>query len=579
MKKFVLIALTAACLFVVSNSFSASPLVPESSGGSDVFAGDNMAGLKSTSGDEKVEPWPQIDWPGYYVENGETITVEIRLRNYNLLTTEYTVAGVMTSPTEGWLDVKDTTYVVEPEQYFSFDVGITAPLDGPMFVEGEIIVCEITPPADTFCMPISIHVWTSPGPIEEPGIYDTVASSSQWDGKGLDQYVGLVASNHGEQGHEGWGEVNLDFVKGGVDCDDNATVYLYSGSPFVMIKRPEGVSITSSHYSTNVGSGFCWVPLPGYPMSEGLEVADGYEYDTLYTGRMVNRDTTMWMERTYFSPRSYAEIHNFVAVRTVVGAYATILDSIAIGEITDWDVPSDALGNIGSPNVANIGFVQGNPFLFIKGYSDTVGCTVNEQRFATNVFVGKHYSNQTAYSATYDYWGASAVNVRQFLDFDTLTNEPPTWLWDSLYVRNGIVGSPDIIDQGEILTYGFYNGLNINTELVFWTVYVTGYEAADQEAVESEVATALHWVRRVSESQCCEGLRGDIDFDGGIQPSIGDLTALISKMFINLNQSICYEEANLDGSQPEGPGSISLGDLVVLIDIMFISLSDPPACP
>ena len=78
---------------------------------------------------------------------------------------------------------------------------------------------------------------------------------------------------------------------------------------------------------------------------------------------------------------------------------------------------------------------------------------------------------------------------------------------------------------------------------------------------------------------CCVFRRGNVDNDPADAVSLGDLTALIDILFISLGDPVCWEEANLDGSLPEGPGSISLGDLTALIDVLFISLNEPPLCP
>ena len=80
-------------------------------------------------------------------------------------------------------------------------------------------------------------------------------------------------------------------------------------------------------------------------------------------------------------------------------------------------------------------------------------------------------------------------------------------------------------------------------------------------------------------SNCCIGVRGNIDGSPGDEVSLGDLTAIIDHLFISLNPPLCWAEANLDGSLPEGPGSVSLGDLTALVDILFISLRTPPPCP
>ena len=78
---------------------------------------------------------------------------------------------------------------------------------------------------------------------------------------------------------------------------------------------------------------------------------------------------------------------------------------------------------------------------------------------------------------------------------------------------------------------------------------------------------------------CCVGRRGNVDNSPDDLMSIGDLTKLIDILFISLLPPNCWEEANLDESQPEGEGSLSLGDLTALIDYLFITLEQPPPCP
>lgn len=81
-------------------------------------------------------------------------------------------------------------------------------------------------------------------------------------------------------------------------------------------------------------------------------------------------------------------------------------------------------------------------------------------------------------------------------------------------------------------------------------------------------------------SGCCVGLRGDLDGEGDPSiPTLGDLTVMIDHLFITLSPLDCWEEGNLDGSLPEGPGSVTLGDLTIIIDNLFISLTPTPPCP
>lgn len=78
---------------------------------------------------------------------------------------------------------------------------------------------------------------------------------------------------------------------------------------------------------------------------------------------------------------------------------------------------------------------------------------------------------------------------------------------------------------------------------------------------------------------CCRGTRGNIDNGIDDEVTLSDLTRMIYLLFISVDDFHCYEEANVDESQPEGPGSVTLGDLTLLIDHLFISLEPLPPCP
>jgi hypothetical protein len=77
---------------------------------------------------------------------------------------------------------------------------------------------------------------------------------------------------------------------------------------------------------------------------------------------------------------------------------------------------------------------------------------------------------------------------------------------------------------------------------------------------------------------CCAGFRGNVDFDPGNIVDIGDLTALISFLYIPPNpQPICMVEANVDGDLA---GLVDIGDLTALIAYLYIPPNPEPAiCP
>ena len=78
---------------------------------------------------------------------------------------------------------------------------------------------------------------------------------------------------------------------------------------------------------------------------------------------------------------------------------------------------------------------------------------------------------------------------------------------------------------------------------------------------------------------CCKGTRGNVDGSLDELVTIGDLTVLNDHLFGSLKPLDCWEEGNIDGSLPEGPGSVSMGDLTRMIDFLFISFTPLDACP
>ena len=79
---------------------------------------------------------------------------------------------------------------------------------------------------------------------------------------------------------------------------------------------------------------------------------------------------------------------------------------------------------------------------------------------------------------------------------------------------------------------------------------------------------------------CCAGeSRGNVDGSPDGEVSLGDLTRMIDYLFVSFEPLDCWEEGNVDESQPEGEGSVTLGDLTRLIDHLFVSFDSLPPCP
>jgi hypothetical protein len=79
----------------------------------------------------------------------------------------------------------------------------------------------------------------------------------------------------------------------------------------------------------------------------------------------------------------------------------------------------------------------------------------------------------------------------------------------------------------------------------------------------------------IGDACCCVTIAGNIDGDPGELVDIGDLTALISYLYIPPNPVPgCPREANVDG---DGSGLIDIGDLTALISYLYIPPNPEPA--
>lgn len=535
-----------------------------------------------------------VRWPAY-VETGGAESYTVTVTNDGNLNGNCTVTWSETSPTSGWMNITNTSFVVAPgggQQ--TFDIDVTGPTGGPQYLNGVVTVASNDPARPT--IDIQVHIWNA-DTIAEPNIYDTAATSTAWS-KGLGDDVALTVANHGEMGNGGQGLVNLDFVQSGTDCDSSATVYLFSGSPFVMIKGTGGIDGTTSHYSSSVGSAnpMTWVPLPDATIESGTGTCTGnsvsLEYDSVFTGKMANRDTTLWMTRTFYAPRNNTANPSFVICKTVVGTDSDINDSLMIGDIIDWDVPSNTDDISSATNVAGVTQPFEEQFAYLQG-TDTAGdtsCISNARRFATDAFDVKYVNDTTTLSDVY--WNSWVTPVRDtgdaaptgIFDIDTVTNDYQYDLWwDSMLVNTGNVATGLNRDLGQFVTYDVLDGLAASDTLYYWTIMATGYDMADYTELNDNVADAKTFAANLracsSGGGCCTGLRGNVDGIGGDAPTLGDLSALIDVLFISLTPPPCPAEANVDGIGPDTPAGITLGDLSALIDVLFISLNPPPPCP
>lgn len=90
-----------------------------------------------------------------------------------------------------------------------------------------------------------------------------------------------------------------------------------------------------------------------------------------------------------------------------------------------------------------------------------------------------------------------------------------------------------------------------------------------------EDATNLILYAPTLQTNCCQGIRGNVDFDLDDELNISDLTFLVNYMFKDGDVFGCLDESNVDGSVDD---EVNISDLTFLVNFMFKSGASPPSC-
>jgi hypothetical protein len=131
------------------------------------------------------------------------------------------------------------------------------------------------------------------------------------------------------------------------------------------------------------------------------------------------------------------------------------------------------------------------------------------------------------------------------------------------------------IGEGDVLKVHFTT-LSATVPEAVTPVLVSGYEDFEVSAWGS----VLQYSPEVTDGEivslsCCVGGSGNVDGDPGELIDIGDLTAIISYLYIPPNtEPECLAEANIDGDLE---GLVDIGDLTAMISYLYIPPNLPPA--
>jgi hypothetical protein len=304
------------------------------------------------------------------------------------------------------------------------------------------------------------------------------------------------------------------------------------------------------------------------------------EYDSAYTGRFVNRDTSVAMERTVYAPRGDALHNSFVvSLLKVYSGDGQAHSNVTIGHVCDWDIPSD-----NAPNNTSAVSSTGD-FVYMQG-TDTLNsnaCQSNTARFGAEAFGGTWSGNDDPCTMTDTYYGSVALNQLLIEDtsFDRSANpiDPPApddqaW-FDDISANPDKAGMTKDTDQAIFTTFVFDHELGATDTLYFWSV-LTSVRNGTLADLEEQVAYAKSWYkvdRLGCAGTCCVGRVGDANNSGVDEPTIGDISVMIDMLFISGDLVDCMLEADINQSGGTNPvkNDVTIGDISILIDYLFIT--------
>jgi len=387
--------------------------------------------------------------------------------------------------------------------------------------------------------------------------------------------------------------VRMDFFNFAAECDTVDSIpgdtrkYLFDGSIIIGAVFDHDTILSNAIYGGGVDASSIIYELSS---ATGPILDNEIEYWT--SGTLTNFDSSIAFRVKYFAPRStvtydlsgnlWYEDQQFMTKELKVWSYdGENHDNIVIGEVIDWDIPSDSgVENAGSVDtLRSLLYCAGAEF----DQDSLVQCQKNNLRFGGMAFgYYKRYVSDTDSLAWFvldsvPYGGYHESNSR----FVT-----PGWDDNRLYQNMAAVneltawshGHPDsqYVNLHTVLTYLFDYDLKAGDTLVFYSVMTTVRNADDEtpkstfERIEELTDKGRNFAHYFG---CCHDLRGDLNTDG-TDAALVDLTFAVQRLFHGGAAPTCAGEGdvNADGV------SCDILDLSFLVDRIFRGGPSPYSC-
>jgi hypothetical protein len=380
-------------------------------------------------------------------------------------------------------------------------------------------------------------------------------------------------------------------VQGG---DDNSATYLYESSPFIMRIIGNDTVLFSYIYDAN------WLQNDGFRPTEGLTVDSTTNSSVMVgkTGKFLTRDSAIVLESEMYASQHPDSCKFFVQKLRVYqkpGATGT-LTGLFIGELMDWDIPSDSAVENGSD------FDQALQLMYCFGGEYGADSIANNDCVLANDRMGG-----LAYYGGYrvPHYNVDAFNTDSFpIALGAWTHMNADWVYPSgnfvpqlLYKKMATFsgyeaweatnsGMEDSLyqDLHMVSIFGQFD-LGKNDTLVFVKIFSTTYSGLSD--LQLNIVKARKWIQQhdifqwpplLENPSCCEvGVNaGDATGDGAI--NLLDILFLIAYKYNTPpgpGNTDCPELMD-----PTGDGAVNLLDILYLIAYKYNTPPGPaPLCP
>jgi hypothetical protein len=387
----------------------------------------------------------------------------------------------------------------------------------------------------------------------------------------------ITLNNAGNLGHNGVNDYSFDYFE---DCDtannvpganDNAGLYLFDASPFILRISGTDTILNSSFWNADWLSGDGFRPLEGMTIDTVDDTLAGpYKYtgaNYANTGKFVTSDSLIALQCEYFLP-THPDSSDFMVQRVWIWNNTnTTVPGVMIGELMDWDVPSDTGIRNGS------GFDATRKLMYCYGgeYGADTGalaewndCVLADDR-AGGMAYGNGFLIKKGSPATEAYDSLAIQGMFAGSNADWL---PPSgafpagalyeklWNGGALFSGYEIWSSPDpdsqYVDLNLVGFYGQfdleYSSVNKSDTLLFIKIIATTNDQLAKGRTTAQIVDqARVWIQgRRGMGNCCN-LPGDVNNNGFVQST--DITALngyIYKPKVQFRPP-CVEEADATG--------------------------------